>query len=150
MRPITEFKGEYHFLSNFYPWPIEFQGKMFPTLEHAYQAAKFTAWPEVVQEILDCPTPGLTKYLAHKHRAKVPPCWFDYVRELVMFSLLMQKFDKESALYDRLCATGPFTELIEGNTWNDTFWGVCNGEGDNVLGRMLMTIRDNQRPQWGV
>ena len=30
---------------------------------------------------------------------------------------------------------------IEGNTWNDTFWGVCNGQGQNWLGKILMLVR---------
>lgn len=27
--------------------------------------------------------------------------------------------------------------IVEENTWNDTFWGVCNGKGLNILGLML-------------
>jgi predicted NAD-dependent protein-ADP-ribosyltransferase YbiA (DUF1768 family) len=32
--------------------------------------------------------------------------------------------------------------LIEENTWGDTFWGICKGQGENHLGRLLMQIRD--------
>jgi hypothetical protein len=39
-----------------------------------------------------------------------------------------------------LLATGD-KELIEGNTWGDTFWGVCNGIGQNHLGKILMAKR---------
>jgi predicted NAD-dependent protein-ADP-ribosyltransferase YbiA (DUF1768 family) len=39
-----------------------------------------------------------------------------------------------------LKATGD-EELVEGNWWNDTFWGVCNGVGENNLGKLLMKIR---------
>lgn len=38
-------------------------------------------------------------------------------------------------------------ELIEGNNWGDTFWGVCNGRGENMLGKLLMEIRDYLRAQ---
>lgn len=44
----------------------------------------------------------------------------------------------------RLLATGS-AELIEGNVWNDTFWGVCRGRGQNHLGRILMEVRDGLR-----
>ena len=36
-------------------------------------------------------------------------------------------------------------ELIEGNEWSDTFWGVCRGQGENWLGKILMKTRDNLR-----
>ena len=43
-------------------------------------------------------------------------------------------------LKELLLATGT-AELIEGNTWNDTYWGVCNGKGKNMLGKTLMDCR---------
>ena len=41
-----------------------------------------------------------------------------------------------------LLATGD-AELQEGNTWNDTFWGVSSktGKGKNTLGKILMKVR---------
>lgn len=58
-----------------------------------------------------------------------------------MESLLRQKFNKNTFLGKRLIETKDI-ELIEGNTWGDTFWGVCNGRGQNILGKLLMKIRD--------
>ena len=40
-----------------------------------------------------------------------------------------------------LLNTGDAT-LIEGNYWNDTFWGMCRGIGENHLGRILMAERE--------
>lgn len=37
---ITSFRGEFFFLSNFYPIEINFEGRNYPTAEHAFQAAK--------------------------------------------------------------------------------------------------------------
>jgi len=48
---------------------------------------------------------------------------------------------KHKDLGDQLLATGD-VELIEGNTWHDTEWGVCNGIGKNKLGKILMRIRE--------
>ena len=33
------------------------------------------------------------------------------------------------------------SSLVEGNDWNDKFWGVCQGKGLNHLGRILMKVR---------
>ena len=57
-----------------------------------------------------------------------------------MYKLLQQKFSKNSILGKKLEATGQ-QDLVENNTWNDTFWGVCNGKGQNNLGKLLMQVR---------
>jgi len=60
-----------------------------------------------------------------------------------MEELLFIKFGgKEPLLTRALIATGD-TELIEGNDWEDTFWGVCNGMGENNLGKLLMKVRQS-------
>lgn len=137
---ITSFTGPNRFLSNFHPAPVEWLGHTYQTVEHAYQAAKFAAHPEIVKEIQATTSPGDTKKIARKYKHLIEPSWFIYGRELVMFYLLQQKFHPGSGMAGKLIATG-HAELIEGNTWNDTFWGVCNGQGENNLGSMLMLIR---------
>lgn len=57
-----------------------------------------------------------------------------------MRELLKQKFAKEP-FRTWLLNTGN-EQLVEGNTWGDTFWGVCNGKGKNYLGALLMEIRE--------
>lgn len=60
-----------------------------------------------------------------------------------MEELLVIKFSgKDPFLTRALMATGN-AELVEGNTWNDTFWGICNGTGENHLGKLLMKVRAN-------
>jgi len=56
-----------------------------------------------------------------------------------------EKFKQED-LKQMLLDTGD-QELVEGNTWNDTFWGVCRGEGQNNLGKILMKVRMELRQQ---
>ena len=56
-----------------------------------------------------------------------------------MRDLLVQKFGS-GQLREKLLATGD-AELVEENTWGDTFWGVCNGRRENMLGTLLMDIR---------
>lgn len=123
--------GVHLFLSNFYQ-----HGNW--TVEHHYQAAK-TDDPEWAAKILNAPTPGQAKRLGRK--APMRPTW-ESEKVAVMLALLRVKFlwpDLEQALL----ATGDAV-LIEGNTWNDTFWGVCNGRGQNHLGRLLMQVREEK------
>jgi predicted NAD-dependent protein-ADP-ribosyltransferase YbiA (DUF1768 family) len=61
-----------------------------------------------------------------------------------MWEILQAKFAQNPDLLAQLLATGD-QEIVEGNTWNDKFWGKHNGEGMNHLGIMLMTIREMER-----
>lgn len=58
----------------------------------------------------------------------------------IMEELVRLKFTAHADLRARLLATGD-AELIEGNNWNDRFWGVCRGQGQNQLGLILMKVR---------
>lgn len=137
--PITEFFGDFRFLSNFWPSPIRWQSVTWPTVEHAYQAAK-TLDPAIREQIRLLPTPGATKR-AGKHVA----CRTDWlaVRVLIMTELVTAKFQQNPQLAASLIATG-HRVLEEGNSWGDTFWGISpagSGKGHNTLGQILMTVR---------
>ena len=134
---IDKFDGENAFLSNFHPSPIRVQGIWFPTVEHAFQAAK-TLNPAERDEIARATTPGRAKRLGR--RVTLRRDW-ESVKVGVMEDLLRRKFDGVGPLRQQLQDTSP-AELIEGNTWGDTFWGVCKGRGQNQLGLLLMKIRD--------
>ena len=133
---IGRFFGEYRFLSNFYPAEVTLDGDVYPTVEHAYQAAK-TNDPVARQTIRETTKPGDAKWLG-RHVA-LNANW-EHVKVLVMKGLLQQKFRSGTPLAARLAFTGN-AELEEGNSWGDTYWGVCNGKGQNMLGKLLMEIR---------
>ena len=137
MEAITEFQGNYRFLSNFSPVFVMFEGKSYLSVEHAYQAAKAPA--EEREPFRHC-TPGQAKRLGQK--TKLPTDW-ETRKVAVMFSLLTSKFSQDY-LRGRLLATED-AELVEGNHWGDTFWGVCKGVGENNLGKLLMRVRENCR-----
>jgi predicted NAD-dependent protein-ADP-ribosyltransferase YbiA (DUF1768 family) len=61
-----------------------------------------------------------------------------------MWEILQAKFAQHPDLVAKLIATED-EEIVEGNTWNDKFWGVCDGEGMNHLGIMLMAIREESK-----
>jgi N-glycosidase YbiA len=137
---IDSFTGQYRFLSNFYPCWIEFNDSSYPSVEHAYQAAKtideqLRLW---FQESI------VTASEAKKagRRLKIREDWED-VKLSIMHGLLRSKFN-QTKLKDMLLATND-EELVEGNTWGDTFWGVCRGVGENNLGKLLMRTREEIR-----
>jgi len=114
---------------------------LYPTAEHAYQAAKVES-PDIKTRIINCPTPADAKDYFETHDIKPDHGWTIEKKLRVMEELLMIKFGgKEPLLTRALLATGD-AELIEGNTWNDTFWGVCNNTGENNLGKILMKVRE--------
>lgn len=137
-RPIDSFRNEYRFLSNFSSPAIQFEGTWYPSLEHAFQAAK-TLNPFERAKILPM-TPGEAKRYGRTVTLRAD--WDDVKRD-VMETLVRQKFDNPQYRH-LLLATGN-RELIEGNTWNDTYWGVCKGRGENHLGRILMRVRADLR-----
>ena len=141
MDAITSFQGDYRFLSNFWPCYIEWQGLVYPSLEHAYAASK-TDDPAVKIRIRSCSTPGDAKEFLTGHDMTPTASWTIERKLQVMEELLFRKFSgKEPLLTRALMWTGD-AELIEGNDWGDSFWGVCNGRGENNLGRLLMKVRE--------
>jgi len=141
MDKIESFQGEYRWLSNFWPCVVvdEF-GINYPSVEHAYQAAKTS---DVVQRmwIRNSETPGIAKRRG-KTLKNLTPEW-ERIKIDVMKDMVRQKF-KNQELAKKLDDTAD-SEIIEGNTWGDTFWGVCRGRGLNFMGRILMEIRQENR-----
>lgn len=136
VEPVREFQGEYRFLSNFWPCQIEFQGLVFPSVEHAYVASK-TENASKRRMVAALPSAGDAKRYGRSF--KLRDDWED-VKLGLMLDFLRKKFHTEY-LADKLVATAPRI-LIEGNRWGDTFWGMCNGVGQNNLGKLLMQVRD--------
>lgn len=134
---ITEFKGENFFLSNFYVAPVFYHGIRFENSEAAYQAAKC---PERMQDFCGL-NPQMAKRMGRK--VSIRPDWED-VKYDVMYQVCKAKFTQNQDLLDKLLDTGD-AELVEGNTWGDQIWGVCNGVGENNLGKILMRIRGELR-----
>jgi ribA/ribD-fused uncharacterized protein len=153
VRPVDRFAGRYAFLSNFYPSSVEMDGDTYPTVEHAFQAAKAPGGNKVRKLIRDVPTPGEAKRIGRQ--VTLRENW-DEVRLGVMEDLLRAKFANDE-LASMLLSTAP-RPLIEGNTWGDRFWGcvlvkrttpwdgdnaVPCWDGQNHLGSLLMKVRDD-------
>jgi ribA/ribD-fused uncharacterized protein len=133
---IDSFTAQYRFLSNFYPCVVDYEGRVYPTVEHAFQAAKTLNQAEK-SRVFNAIRPGDAKRLGRN--VTLRPDW-NRIRVGIMLELVRIKF-REPALRAKLVATHP-EKLVEGNHWNDTFWGVCDGVGENQLGRVLEIVRD--------
>ena len=138
--PITRFRGDYFFLSNFYPCKISYQGCNYPSAEHAYQASKTLVHVERLL-ILNASRPALAKSLGRHISLRLD---WEEVKVPTMREILRVKFSRSSPLSSKLISTGN-RELIESNTWGDNFWGMHDERGENHLGRLLMEIRDSLR-----
>ncbi len=140
--PITDFRGEHAFLSNFYASPVTLDNAEYPTVEHAYQAAKTDDF-ELRRRVRAAKSPNAAKQMGKRIPRRDD--WFD-VSLTIMEDLIRQKFTRYPDLAAKLLATGE-TLLIEGNNWNDRFFGAVWDShreawvGENHLGRMLMTVR---------
>lgn len=137
---IDKFDGPYSFLSNFFNSNFSLELTLWPTVEHWYQAHKSKSF--TIQEMI---RHQRSPYLAKKYGKKIElrHDW-EEVKLDIMYQGVKAKFDQNYTLRQMLVGTKNF-ELIEGNTWGDTFWGVCNGVGENHLGKILMRIREEYK-----
>lgn len=136
---IKGFFGDFRWLSNFWPVQVEMDWDVYSSVEHAYQAAKTTNLD--VRRHLATLTVGQVKRAAPFGKL-LRPDW-ELVKVQIMDDLLRQKFSQQPFM-GKLLATGNCL-IEETNPWKDTFWGVCNGEGKNILGKLIMAIRDDLR-----
>ena len=148
---INRFEGRYRFLSNFYPVEIEHQGIKYPTVEHFYVAlkvnnqqlikGKYYTPGDYREMIAKIPTPGQVKRIGRLSTLRKD--WETKKLEVMNWAL-REKFKRED-LKEMLLNTGS-EELVEGNSWHDTYWGKCdcpkcNNKGENNLGKVLMEVR---------
>lgn len=138
----------YGAFSNLYRREIEFEGETFATSEHAYQAGKARK-PEVRKWLMAAPSPALLAMAAHGlYYWDVAPGWstskFDRMR-----GVLRAKFTQHVDLRELLLSTGD-ARLVESATVDNEvnrLWGEVNGSGKNMLGVLLMEIREELRQE---
>ena len=138
---IQRFRGEYEFLSNFYPAEVSYDGLTFQNNEAAFQAQKTLDPAEKAQFTTMQPADAKRKGRIVRLRAD-----WERVKNGIMEEIVRAKFTQNPDLKKKLLATEDIL-LIEGNTWNDRYWGVDirSGNGQNHLGRILMKVRSELR-----
>jgi len=116
---------------------VEMDGITFPSSDHAYQFHKAITSKDK-QRLLKAKTPYDVKRISKL--VEIRPDW-DLIKEDIMYKCVKAKFTQNEDYNIALCMTHPH-ELVEGNWWGDTEWGVCNGVGKNKLGKILMRVRN--------
>lgn len=130
---INEFKGKYYFLSNYSKSNIKINGITFLNAEASFHSFKDMKKQAEFANL----DPSTAKRKGRN--VKLRHDW-EEVKNDIMYLVVKAKFEQNSDLKDKLIATGD-EYLEEGNTWNDTYWGVCKGNGKNMLGKILMQVR---------
>ena len=135
MNVINSFDGESDFLSNFYECPILWKGNLYRNSESIYQSYKTL---DNVPFDFTKTTGSQAKKISKK--LNVRPDW-NKIKFDLMYEICQEKFNQNTDIAQKLMNTGDAI-LIEGNYWGDTYWGKCNGVGQNNLGKILMKIRE--------
>lgn len=139
---ILGFKEKYGFLSNFYPCNVEYEGLLYPSVQHAYQAAK-TFNIEMRTMIKNLKNGFEAKKAGNSLQVRID---WQYVKFDIMEQLIKYKFSNDFELLGQLLQTGNM-KLIECNNWNDQCWGMTFNKtteeyiGSNALGQILMKVR---------
>lgn len=136
MEVIREFIDAYAFLSNFYHSPVKYRNLIYLNAEAAFQAQKESC--EKDKEQYTRMNPAQAKLVGRNCNLRED---WEEIKEQTMYEIVKAKFTQNEALARLLLATGD-AYLEEGNWWHDTTWGVCNGVGQNKLGKILMRVRE--------
>lgn len=133
---INHFRDQYYFLSNFSDSPMEYDGILYQNAEAAFQAQKCINAAE--RDAFSKINSTEAKKLGRK--VSLRPDW-ENIKVSVMRDIVRAKFSQNLELREKLLATsGEYLE--EGNTWGDRVWGTVNGSGANLLGWILMELRE--------
>lgn len=135
-------RGDYGCFSNFSRHPIELDGKRWPTSEHYFQAQKFAGTEH--EEILRTAPTAMQAATMGRDRDRPLRTDWESVKDDVMRKAVLAKFQQHDGLRDVLLSTGD-EEIVEATT-GDYYWGCGqNGSGKNMLGRILMEVRQQLR-----
>lgn len=130
--------------SNFYEKEFTINDVTYRTIEHYFQSAKFISDDfEYGQKIINAKTPGKAKGLGRGNSKSLKKDWNES-RVDIMYEGLKAKFTQNKDLMQLLLSTED-KELIENNP-SDSFWGIGkNQQGKNMLGKLLMKLREELR-----
>lgn len=135
-----------NWFSNMEPFdtPMEYEGMVFNTVEHFYQAMKCRHGDvDGRMKIANAPTPFMAKRYGRK--VSLRHDW-EGVKIGVMELALRYKFAEGTTWHGRLLLEVQNGPIVEVNNWHDNYWGdcicsTCDGrQGFNMLGRLLTKI----------
>lgn len=131
---------KYGCFSNFAHYGFELDKRWWMTSEHYFQAQKFcgTKYEEIIR-LLDSPM----KAAEMGRNCKLPlrRDW-EQIKDDIMRKAVFAKFEQNKDIREILKSTGK--EFIVEKTIDDYYWGCGkNGTGKNMLGIILMEVRDS-------
>lgn len=135
-------------------FPLHINNIYIRSSEALYQACRFPTLPDVQQRILDETSPMTAKMVAKPFNGASRPDW-DSIKVSVMRWCLRAKLVQHPIAFgDLLLSTGNLP-IVEKKSRRSDFWGARlntagNLIGPNVLGRLLMELRDEMRVKGGV
>lgn len=138
-------RNDYGCFSNFSRHPVKMGKHTYQTSEHYFQSQKY-AGTAIETKIKNCASPGDAARMGRDRKHPVPlrRDW-EKVKDDVMRAVVLAKFRQHKDLQEILLSTGD-AELIE-DTTSDYYWGCgTDGTGKNMLGKILMEIREILKP----
>ncbi len=130
---------EYGYMSNFAPYEITIDGKLWATSEHYFQGQKFIETD--AEEMIRAIKSPMKAALAGRDRTLPLRKDWETVKDALMRTAVREKFLQHPQLATQLIATG--TAVIIEHTANDGYWGDGgDGTGKNMLGQILMKVRE--------
>ena len=139
--PVFFYPKEFYVFDNFSSFQVEYDGYLWATSEHAYQAKKFKdSSSEVYEKIKHARSAHDAQKIANENKSTQNPDW-DNVKKDTMKEILRRKINQHPYVLKKLLQTGP-REIIE-DSWRDATWGWgSNKDGQNLLGTIWMELRD--------
>lgn len=135
------FKNDFAFLSNFYICEISYKGLIYSSAEAAFQAQKEH------NDFFKAPYQYMNPAEAKRAGDSVTRDDWDKIKDQIMYEVVKAKMEQNEGMIEMLVAIeGP---IVKENNLNDTYWGVCNGVGQNKLGKILEKIRQEYKDGYG-
>lgn len=129
------YEGKYYCLSNFSAHQVEYQGEVYMTAEHAYQAQKFKD-SLIIEKIKN----AKSAYLAREYGQAKEGRKEDFDKLGVMKAVISAKLSGHEDVRQTLLSTGE--SIIVKNHPDDYFWGIgLDGTGENMMGKIWMELR---------
>lgn len=143
---IEGFVGKEEWLSNYWPCEVEVAGMKFKSVENAFYASMFFKSKEIMREIAAAPQLDARRIARQHFLDKSEGFDEGHAKRKVeiMGKLVWAKFIGNEYLQKKLLLTGN-VPLINSNKIGEAYWGVVDGVGENMLGKILEIIRDHFR-----
>lgn len=135
------YEREFYCFSNFSSFQVRWKGRLWPTSEHAYQAAHFfkTA-PALADKIHKAKSAHEAYKIARANADKASKNWHD-IKVAIMEDIVHHKLEQNPYVMDKLLQTGK-RKIVEDSP-KDSFWGWgSDRKGRNELGKIWMKLRE--------